>query len=653
MAGISIVPFRGMVPRNAERLLGDSAAVDATNVNITSGEIRPIRQPLIVNEPSVSGPWLSVYRAVNDETDAQVWLAWSRDVDVVRAPLPPELEPRFYITGDGEPRFAPFSSLPGTFLALGIPRPKAAPGVAHSGGTGAATTRVYVYTFYSALNEESGESPASALVTGKVDGTWAITGMDAFPANSGTGTVTVAAGVTTFTNTGNHWLRVGDEVVIAGQTVAVSAVTSATAFKVPGDFTGATTWARKAAWNTAGMKRRLYRSAGSTGSYQLVADDVGTSYDDTLTDAQILGDELISQGWEPPPAGMRGLTVLANGAMVGFLKNQVLYSEPLQFHAWPEAYRRKLSFDIVGLGAFGTTVVACTSSVPYILTGVEPASVTPDSVPEVWPCLSKRGIVSIGDGVLYPTGYGLAYVGMGAPQIWTNAFFTRAEWRPMNPASMVAANAEGRIYVRYEGADGQRGTLVFDQAEAGLGLTALSACPDELYADERNGQIYLVDLDGIKQFDAGEGFPLDFSWRSKEYHLPTPVNFGAAKVDFVPEVSAADYAAAQAAYDAAVTTNNTLVATYAGMGAINGARPNVRQMNGSNILDLPSLNAPALTFTLYADGEAVFSTRLVDDGRAFRLPDGFKSANWVVGLTGAVRVKSVKLAESMTGLKAL
>lgn len=653
MAGISIVPFRGMVPRNAERLLGDSAAVDATNVNITSGEIRPIRQPLIVNEPSVSGPWLSVYRAVNDETDAQVWLAWSRDVDVVRAPLPPELEPRFYITGDGEPRFAPFSSLPGTFLALGIPRPKAAPGVAHSGGTGAATTRVYVYTFYSALNEESGESPASALVTGKVDGTWAITGMDAFPANSGTGTVAVAAGVSTFTNTGNHWLRVGDEVVIAGQTVAVSAVTSANVFKVPGDFTGATTWARKAAWNTAGMKRRLYRSAGSTGSYQLVADDVGTSYDDTLTDAQILGDELISQGWEPPPAGMRGLTVLANGAMVGFLKNQVLYSEPLQFHAWPEAYRRKLSFDIVGLGAFGTTVVACTSSVPYILTGVEPASVTPDSVPEVWPCLSKRGIVSIGDGVLYPTGYGLAYVGMGAPQIWTNAFFTRAEWRPMNPASMVAANAEGRIYVRYEGTDGRRGTLVFDQAEAGLGLTALSACPDELYADERNGQLYLVDLDGIKQFDAGDGSPLDYSWRSKEYHLPTPVNFGAAKVDFVTEVSAADYAAAQAAYDAAVTTNNTLVAGYSGMGAINGSRPNLRQVNGSNILDLPSLNAPALTFTLYADGRAVFSTKLVDDGRAFRLPDGFKAANWAVGLTGAVRVHSVKLAESMTGLKAL
>lgn len=651
MPAISIVPFRGMVPRTADRLLGEGAAVDATNVNITNGEIRPLRRPLIVNEPSVSGPWLAVYRAVNDDTGAQVWLAWNKDVDVVRAPLPPELEPRFYITGDGEPRFARFSDLPATFYALGVPRPQAAPTVAPSGGAGTDTTRVYVYTFYSALNEESGESPASALVTGKVDATWAISGMDAFPANSGTGTVAVAAGVTTFTNTGNHWLRVGDEVVIAGQTVAVSAVTSANVFKVPGNFTGATAWARKAPWNTAGMKRRLYRSAGSTGSYQLVHDDVGTSYNDTKTDAQILGDELISQGWEPPPPGMRGLLVLPNGAMVGFVKNQVLYSEPYQFHAWPEAYRRKLSFDIVGIGAYGTTVVACTASVPYILTGVEPAVVTPEDVNEVWPCLSKRGVVSIGDGVLYPTGYGLAYIGMSGARIWTSGFFTRTEWRPLNPASMVAVNAEGRVYVRYAAENGTKGIMVFDQDEAGLGLTYLSAAPDELYSDERNGQLYLVDEDGIKQFDAGEGFPLDFSWRSREIGLAAPVNLGAAKVDFVPEISAADLAAAQAEYDAAVLANVTAVTGYAGAGSIGGARVGRYQVDGSNIKDLPSLNAPALTFTLYADGRAVFSAKLVDNIGAFKLRHGFKAAHWAVGLTGAVRVQSVKLAETMVGLR--
>lgn len=651
MTSISISPFLGILPRTADRKLPAGFAAEAVNVNLTSGEIRPIKQPLLVHQPAVSGPWLAVYRAEHD--GAQVWLAWSKDVDVVRAPLPPTVEPRFYITGDGEPRYAKFTDLPSTFYAAGIPRPKAAPTVTPSGGAGADVTRVYVYTFYSALDEESGESPASALTTGKVDGTWAIAGMDAFPASSGTGTASHASGVTTFTNTGNHWLRVGDEVVIGGDTVAVSVVTSSSVFKVPGDYSAETTWERKAPWNTTGMKRRLYRSAGSSGSYQLVHDDVGTSYNDTLTDSQIMGDELISQGWEPPPPGLRGLITLANGAMVGFLDNQVCYSEPLQFHAWPEAYRRRTDFPIVGIEAYGTTVVACTASIPYILTGVEPVSVTPEAVQQVWPCLSKRGVISVGDGVLYPTSYGLAYVGARGAFIWTDSFYTRTEWRPLNPETMIAAMAEGRVYVRYEDDTGKRGTLVFDPDADGMRLTKLSAFPTELYSDQRNGHLYLVDVEGIKQFDSRDGFNENYSWRSGDYHLPRPINLGAAKVDFEAVMTTQELADIEATYVAAIAANRQAVSTYSGFGAINGAHINRRYINGSNIQDLPERVGSYVTFKLYRDGVEVFSTvRLVSDQRAFRLPAGYRYDTFAVELLGSVRVKSVKLAESMQGLKA-
>jgi hypothetical protein len=651
MAGIRIVPFMGMLPRVAERLLGDGAAVDATNVNLTSGEIRPIKRPLLVNTPTVSGPWLSVYRA--EHNGAQVWLAWSRDVDIVRAPLPPAVEPRYYWTGDGEPRYAEFSDLPSTFYALGVPRPQTAPGVSHSGGTGAATTRVYVYTFYSALNEESPESPASSLVTGKVDGTWVITGMDAFPANSGTITVSHAAGVSTCTNTGNHWLRVGDEVIISGTTVAVSEVTSATVFKVPGNFTGATSWARKAPWNTAGMKRRLYRSTGTTGTFQLVHDDVGTSYNDTLTDAQILGDELISQTWEPPPPSLRGVIALPNGALAGFFDNQLCFSEPYQPHAWPVEYRRATDFEIVGIESFGTTVVACTKGRPYVAQGTEPANVVLESVDKVWPCLSKRSVVSIGDGVLYATSHGMAYVGMGGSMIWTEAFYSREEWTPLDPSSMVAAAAEGRVFVRFVGTGGAKGILVFSPAEASMGLTMLSLAPDELYADPLNGKLYLVDIDGIHQYDAGVGLRLDYSWKSKEYHLPSPINLGAAKVDFVSEMSEADYDKAQADYAAAVAANSALVSGYKGVGGVNGRAVNAGMLNGSNIKNIAPVALDAVTFTLYCDGRAVYSRKLVADQSAFRLPAGFRTDNVAVGLTGSIRVKSVKLAGTMQDLKAL
>lgn len=651
MAGIRISPFSGMLPRVAERLLGDGAAVDATNVNLTSGEIRPIKQPLLVHTPSISGPWLAVYRA--EYNGSQVWMAWSRDVDVARAPLPPAAEARFYWTGDGEPRYAKFSGLPSAHMALGIPRPATAPTVSPSGGTGADVTRVYVYTFYSALNEESADSPASSLVTGKVDGTWSISGMDALPANSGTGTASHTAGVTTFTNSGSHWLRVGDEVEISGQTAAVSAVTSSTVFQVPGNFSAATSWARKAEWNTTGMKRRLYRSTGSSGSFQLVHDDAGTTYSDTKTDSQILGDELISQSWAPPPTNLSGVISLPNGALCGFFENQLCFSEPYQPHAWPVEYRRACDFEIVGIQSFGTSVVACTAGAPYVASGVDPASVTMESVDKAWPCLSKRSVVSLGDGVLFATSYGLAYVGMSGASIWTEPFFSQTEWAPLDPASMVGAVSEGRVFMRWSGTDGGRGVMVFSPTEASIGLTLLSSTPDELYAGPRNGKLYLVDADGIRQYNAGSGSRFNYSWRSKEYHFPTMLNLGAAKVDFSSELSEQDVAAMEAAYLSEVAANEALVAAYAGVGSVNGSHVNNLVESGSNIRGVNPADLPSLTFTLYCDGEVVFSRQLLADQSAFRLPAGFKTDNIAVGLTGTLRVKSVKLAETMQGLKAL
>lgn len=651
MAGIRIVPFLGMLPRVAERLLGEGASVDATNVNLTSGEIRPIKQPLLVHTPSSSGPWLSVYRA--EWEGAQTWLSWNVDVDVARAPLPSSVEARFYWTGDNEPRYSKFSSLPATFYALGIPRPQGSPGVSHSGGTGAAVSRFYVYTFFSALSEESPESPVSAFVTGKVDGTWAISGMDAFPANSGTGTASHLAGVTTFTNTGTHWLRAGDEITLGTTKMVVATVPTAGTFTVAGNYAAETAWSRVAPWNTTGMKRRLYRSSGTAGTFQLVHDDVGTSYNDTLTDTQILGDELISQTWEPPPASLHGIISLPNGAMAGFFGNQLCFSEPYQPHAWPVAYRRSTDYEIVGIEAFGTTVVACTAGRPYIAQGTEPISVTVESVDRVWPCLSKRSVVSVGDGVLYATTNGLAYVGMNGARIWTEAFFSREEWAPLVPTSMISAAVEGRVFVRYVGSDGAKGIMVFSPQEASIGLTMLSAVPDELYADPRNGRLYLVDEDGVHQYDAGIGPRLSYSWKSKEYHLPNPINLGAAKVDFVGEMTAADYAQELADYEAAVVANNALVTGYAGIGGLNGSGVNGMLVNGSNIQNVGLPDLEAGTFTLYCEGKPVYSRLLVADQRAFKLPAGFRADDIAVGLTGTLRIKNVKLAETMQGLKAL
>lgn len=639
---LSFVPFMGMVPRTAARLLPAGMAVQADNLDIASGEIRALKAPLLVHTPAGSGPWLAAYRP--EWNGAEKWLTWTKDVDVVKAPLDAEVEPRYYWTGDNEPRFSTFTNLPSTFYALGIPGPRTAPTVAPSGGVGSDVSRVYCYTYFSALGEESAPSPASTIATGKVDGTWAISAMDGFPLNSGAISGTFAAGVTTFNNTGWHWLRKGEEILLGSTKVVVSEVVDADTFKVAGDYTAITSWSRVAPWNTTGMKRRLYRSAGTVATFQMVADDVGTTYNDTLTDENIQGDELISTGWELPPVGLRGIFVHPSGALGGFIGTKLRLSEPFQGHAWPVANEYGTDSEIIGVGLFGTSIVACTASRPYVFTGNEPESISADAVDEVWPCMSKRSVVSTGDGVAYATSHGAAYIGMRGRQIITEGFFTRTEWEPLDPSSMIGASAEGRLFMRWKGTDGSRGVMVFVQNEPASGMRRLADCPDELYADPRNGKLYLLDSNGVSMYNAGTGARLNYSWRSKVVYLPQPANYGAVKIDFQSEMSQADFDAAAAEFQAEIAGNEALVASYAGAGGINRSQVNGMLLNGSNIrnIGLPALSS--VTFSFFADGELLHSRTLVGGSGFFRMPAGKRYSTAQIGLTGNTRIKGVRIA---------
>jgi hypothetical protein len=647
---LKISPFFGMFPRVAERLLPDGSAVEAFNLVMSSGEIRPVKQPQFVFLPSISGPWFAVYRP--EWNGAQRWLAWNKDVDVSRAPLSVDVEPRYYWTGDNEPRFSTFNNLPATFFALGVPKPVKAPTVSHAGGTGSAVSRVYVYTFFTVLGEESGSSPANVIVAGRVDGAWSISGMDAFPANSGSGTASHSAGVTTFTNSGNHWLRAGDEITISSAKVVVISTPSPSTFTVQGNYSAATSWGRAAPWNTTGMKRRLYRSAGTNATYQLVNDNVGTSHSDTLTDTQIMGDTLISSNWLPPPTNLRGIIALPSGAMAGFAGNQLCYSEPFQPHAWPLAYRFGADHEIVAIESFGNTVVAATAGKPYVSSGVEPSSSSMDSVDQVWPCLSKRSIVSVGDGVMYATSNGMAYVGAAGASIWTDPFFTKVEWQPKDPSSMVASMSEGKVFIRWVGTDGTKGVMVFDPKTQNSGMSLLSDVPDEIYTDPRNGKLYFVDSRGILLYDMLTGARLPYSWRSKEYYLSQPVNFGIAKVDYVSEQSVADYDAELAAYNADVAANVSNVTGYYGFGGINRSSINALLLNGSTISNIQKPDLSSVTFSLFADGQLVHSRNLIS-GEKFRLPGGYKASTVQIQLNGTVRVKAVRLAETPSVMKSM
>jgi hypothetical protein len=645
MTALKLTGFQGLSPRTAERLLNDYAAQVAENVNLTSGEIRPIKYPeLVYTAPNAQ----TAYRAVS--STGETWRTWTKDVDVAKGPLPADVEARYYWTGDGEPRYATLTNFGVTDWALGIPSPKTAAGVSHSGGTGAVESRIYTYTFVTALGEESGPAPASTLATGKVDGTWALTSMDTTPSNSGTFTGVYATGVTTCTASGNHYLRTGDEVVINSETYTVT-VTSNTVFKVTGNVSAHTAWARKANWNTSGLKQRIYRTAGTTGSYQMVVEQTPTAtYNDTIATASIPGDELITDGWEPPPAGLRGLCVLPSGAMAGFVNNLLCFSEPYQPHAFPTAYQLATDYQIVATASFGTVVVAATASRPYMADGVEPASATLQDVNVIWPCLSKRSMCSVGDGVVYATSSGLAYIGAQGPSVFTKDYYTEVEWKLLTPSSMITELSEGRLFIRYQPTGESQAMLLFKMGELAT-LTTSSVQAEALYTDPTDGELYILDSNGVKRFDSDAGYRMPWTWTSKEVTVPTPLNLGACRIDMKLDMSPAESAIAEAARLADLAANQVVLNAYDGEGGINRHMINGWGINqGPTLLDVGTDGREHATFNLYADDELITS-KTVYTSETFKLPAGYLTDSFEVQMSGTARVSSVKLAETVDGLR--
>lgn len=652
MGATRITDFGGIIPRRSERLLPDNAAQIAVNCKLSSGELVPLNAPASKYVSSKTGPLLAIARIV--EGASSYWLTWPYDVDVVKTPIVGTL--RWAFTGDGEPRITTMAkaiagggnTYPNEYFVLGVPQPITAPTVTPSGGVGATVDRYYCYTFYSAWDEEGAVSPVSAIASGKVDGTWDIAAMDAAPPNSGTVTGAFASGATEFTDTVNHWLRVGEEVVIDSTTMVVTAVTSTVKFKVAGDYSAETAWARKAPWNT--MTKRLYRTTGSLGTFELVADAISaTTYSDTLTDAQIPGDELISADWDLPPVDLTGLFLLPSGSLAGFTGNKLKVSEPYQPHAWPAKYDITTNHTIVGAAAFDSGIAIGTDSTPYIVTGVEAGQMSSRAWGEVLPCLSKRSVVGIGDAVLYASSSGTKAVNISGVIDWSLPYFTEQEWPDFAPATMVSAFAKRRLYVRYTSAGVSR-VLIFNLMGDQDYLTEAHVNADEIYGDETDGTLYLSYGSDIYEFDPSTEYPLAQDWQGKEIVLPAPANLGAAKVVFDPAISASVQAAILAEIAAVEAANAAILATGNAKGAYNAHAWNVSRWNGSDVAVPPAVPpANQVIFMLYAGGE-LKCARTISTSRAFSLPSGYKSDTLSVRVQSQCKIKSVEIGATKKAL---
>ena len=345
-------------------------------------------------------------------------------------------------------------------------------------------------------------------------------------------------------------------------------------------------------------KKYIYRtSSGSQATdYQFVAEIpvATTSYTDG-TEQVNLGEIIPSITWEPPPSDMTGLAVMANGIFAGFAGKDVCFSEAYLPHAWNSLNRLTVDSDIVGLGAFSQSIAVLTESFPYIISGVDPSAMTMVKTSLQQACISKRSIVEMGDGVIYASPDGLVMIGSGGVNVVTAKIMSQDDWQEYNPSSIHAYMHEGRYHAFYTKTDGTKGSLVFSLNGSDAIMVESTQTTTAGHVVPTADSLMIVSGSNIVKMEKDSSVLRPYTWTSKVFENPAPINFGFAQV---------------------------LADSY----------------------------SASLVLKVYADGSLIH-TQTVTSEKPFRLPSGFIARDWYVSITGTATVNMIAVAQSASELK--
>lgn len=265
----------------------------------------------------------------------------------------------------------------------------------------------------------------------------------------------------------------------------------------------------------------------------------GNDYWSHVESASNLGEAIPTEGWDEPKSDLTGFVSLANGSIAGFRKNEIYFSEPWVYYAYPEKYQVTTQSRIVGLGAFHNTIVACTQAKPEIISCPTPGQVDVKISPNALPCKSADSIVSAENYVLYAGHDGIVHVGQdGIGQVMTRKLINEDIWRKdFKPEDIAGAYYDGQYWGVIKGTK-QGFVLPFNNPEHITMLdvngtdisefTGITVCP-------YTGSLYLIGTQGSNTYvlifgEDGDSF-LPWQWTSKLFTLNKLINYSAFKID--------------------------------------------------------------------------------------------------------------------------
>jgi len=582
MAYFKLIQFGGIAPQVSPRLLEDTLAQTASNVNLESQRLTPITDDTVTNPKSdVTTLSSSNRKSVYKYTDTQ-WLQFDEDVDVVPGPIAGDTNNTVYWTGQSYPRMGRSTQViggtvyPAAFFRLGIAAPRTAPTVALATATSFAAT-------VTTVNGSSTVTVTTASNHGAAVGAYVT--LTSFPTLNGliasnfvgSFKIETVPSATTLTIV----LSASATSAGTGSSVTNGATFGATVDQLP-DFstsyvyTFVSTYGEEGPPSPAstvlttddnatialsnletaahsdysnsnlgsGAVKRIYRSntGSNTTAFQFVAEIAmsATTYTDTKSNAE-LAEVIPSTYWIAPPddnssvypdGPLKGLTALPNGVMAGFTGKRLCFSEAFLPYAWPINYRITLEDPIVGIAGVGNGVIVTTESRPYLVTGTDPASMSAIRMETPQACLSKTSMVDMGQYVIYAGPDGLVAAAGTDVQIITEGLITPDQWQAQYYPSTINATLWKGRYLGFYSTGSGFGGFIFDPRSEQKSLTTLtaSALIRGTFTDPDDGNAYLIIANQIKKFQGGTT-DQTYTWKSKEFTLPKPTGMSFVKVD--------------------------------------------------------------------------------------------------------------------------
>lgn len=537
--------------------------------------------------------------------------------------------------------------------------------VADTGGkidlAGVVAPRTYVYTYFTAWDEESVPSEPTAAVFVKEGQVVTLTGL---PTSWTHGAGYQETGMklriyrTVAGTTGSEYFRVGEMPLVAPTsgtysrtgtliTVTMTAHNLTTDDHVTLDFTTGT--ATDGGYTVTVVDANTFTvvdltSGATSGNVTRTAGVFTDNIDVETLDADLI---LESLDYDQPEPTMQGMLTVHNGMIVGFFGNTVCFCEPNKPHAWPIKYRKQIDSDIVGLGAFGSTILVLTDKTPWKLGGNNPEAMYLERTDFILPCLSKRSIVNIGFGVMWSSAGGLAVFSssiVGTDYITKNVHSWTTWPAAVTPAALVGQYYRGR----YFGSDGTN-TFIFERNDQmGGHLVSSDVKFSCAYYVAATDAFYYVDGSDLHLWNSPNMGPSTLDWKSKVFTTKDYMNLGACRV-------IADYstpegeAALAAANDAIVASNTALMGAGTEGGPLDWDAVGELGVAESALtpLQLPDYTA---TFQLYVDKKLVF-TKVVTGDAPFRLPTGYRSDTFEFRVATTARVRAIHVAETPAGLR--